>query len=140
MSWLLWPLVTHTGRCIWFFLSQKMFRSPTNYGQMWHFYKGKLVNILSKYYCGSNFSQICKLYALFTRCYTMYVGCSLGHFQGLLICLFGHKRSSGHMAKCLIIWLREYERWVSRNRETKSHIWRVLVHCLKTIICTILYG
>ena len=86
------------------------------------------------------FRKFCKLYALFTRCYTMYVGCSLGHFQGLLICLFGHKRSSGHMAKCLIIWLREYERWVSRNRETKSHIWRVLVHCLKTIIYTILYG
>ena len=47
-----------------FFRSQKMFRSPTNYGKIWHFYKGKLAKILSKSYFGSHFYHISQNFML----------------------------------------------------------------------------
>ena len=51
------PRVTHTRWCIWFFCSQMMFRSPTDFDKMWYFYQWKLAE-RSKSYFVYHFSQI----------------------------------------------------------------------------------
>ena len=108
-------------------LNTQIFRSPTDYGKMWHFYKGKWAKFWSKSYFGSHFSHISQNFMPFSlHCYNFvalsvdtYLWYSLNH---MAIWIYGHKAilwANGHISiSTPRKWPREQPRWVSTDKAT----------------------